>query len=108
MTIVVSSQQNIHTDATDLPDYMSIGVPQISIQYYRRGYVGTVARIVYENTDAERWFLCHPDTNTWVEIDPEQRWFWTIRWQEKEREADEDLRQGRYEDFEDLDDLFNI
>jgi hypothetical protein len=28
-------------------------------------------------------------------IDPEQAWFWTREWQEKEREADEDLAAGR-------------
>jgi hypothetical protein len=38
-------------------------------------------------------------------IDPEQAWFWTREWQEKEREADEDLaaeRGTRYESDEDL------
>jgi hypothetical protein len=28
-------------------------------------------------------------------IDPEQAWFWTRGWQEKEREADDDLAMGR-------------
>jgi hypothetical protein len=28
-------------------------------------------------------------------IDPEQAWFWTREWQEKEREADDDLTAGR-------------
>ncbi|MGD9735198.1 MAG: hypothetical protein AB7V58_06255 [Solirubrobacterales bacterium] len=28
-------------------------------------------------------------------IDPEQAWFWTREWQEKEREADEDLAADR-------------
>lgn len=28
-------------------------------------------------------------------IDPDQAWFWTREWQEKEREADEDLAAGR-------------
>ena len=39
-------------------------------------------------------------------IDPDQAWFWTEEWQEGEREADEDIRQGRvspwYDDVEDL------
>lgn len=38
-------------------------------------------------------------------IDPEQAWFWTREWQEKEREADEDLVAGRgtrYERDEDF------
>jgi hypothetical protein len=38
-------------------------------------------------------------------IDPEQAWFWTREWQEKEREADADLAAGRttrYESDEDF------
>lgn len=33
-------------------------------------------------------------------IDPEQAWFWTREWQEREREADEDLAAGRSTRFE--------
>ena len=30
-----------------------------------------------------------------VKIDPEDAWFWTPEWQKKEREADEDIKNGR-------------
>ncbi len=30
-----------------------------------------------------------------VTIDPSQSWFWSKAWQESEREADEDIKQGR-------------
>ena len=33
-------------------------------------------------------------------IDPEQVWFWTREWQEREREADEDVAAGRVTRFE--------
>lgn len=33
-------------------------------------------------------------------IDPEQAWFWTREWQDKEREADEDLAAGRGTKYE--------
>ncbi|MBU1486962.1 hypothetical protein KKH56_02780 [bacterium] len=33
------------------------------------------------------------------EQDDDQAWFWTPEWQAKEREADEDLRAGRYKRF---------
>jgi hypothetical protein len=33
-------------------------------------------------------------------IDPEQAWFWTREWQEKEREADDDLAAGRVASFD--------
>jgi AbrB family looped-hinge helix DNA binding protein len=33
-------------------------------------------------------------------VDKEQAWFWTKRWQEGEREAEEDIRAGRIHSFE--------
>ena len=38
-------------------------------------------------------------------IDKGQAYFWSDAWQEGEREAEEDLRQGRVEQFETLDEL---
>lgn len=34
-----------------------------------------------------------------------QSWFWTEEWQERYREAKENLAQGRYKEFEDVEDL---
>src|SRR4030067_2575924 len=34
-------------------------------------------------------------------IDKDQAWFWTKRWQEGEREADEDIKAGRVHEFPD-------
>lgn len=39
------------------------------------------------------------------ERDPDQAWFWTPEWQAGEREADEDLQTGNYEDFDSIDDF---
>lgn len=33
-------------------------------------------------------------------IDPGQAWFWTTEWQQREREADEDLAAGRVRRYE--------
>jgi len=33
-------------------------------------------------------------------IDPEQAWFWSREWQQREREADEDLAAGRSTRYE--------
>ncbi|MFA5451903.1 MAG: AbrB/MazE/SpoVT family DNA-binding domain-containing protein [Dehalococcoidales bacterium] len=33
-------------------------------------------------------------------VDKEQAWFWTRRWQEGEREAEEDIRTGRVHSFD--------
>ncbi len=40
-----------------------------------------------------------------VAIDRSQAYFWTERWQAGEREADEDLRLGRYEDYDSLEEM---
>jgi AbrB family looped-hinge helix DNA binding protein len=38
-------------------------------------------------------------------VDREQEWFWTERWQEGEKKAEEDLKTGRYKEFNNIDDL---
>lgn len=38
-------------------------------------------------------------------VDRDQAWFWSPEWQAAEREADEDLRQGRYDEFETMADM---
>ncbi len=40
-----------------------------------------------------------------VAVDRSQAYFWTSRWQEGEREAEEDLRAGRVSTFDNVDDL---
>jgi AbrB family looped-hinge helix DNA binding protein len=42
-----------------------------------------------------------------VLVDRSQAYFWTERWQEGEREAEQDLRAGRYKDFDDIDSLLD-
>ena len=36
-------------------------------------------------------------------INKDEAWFWTKRWQEGERQADEDIKAGRVHDFPDMD-----
>ncbi len=38
-------------------------------------------------------------------IDPEQAYYWTATWQERERQADADIRAGRVTLLQSLDDL---
>jgi antitoxin MazE len=37
-------------------------------------------------------------------VDKDQAWFWTKRWQEGEKEAEEDIRSGRVESFGNIED----
>ena len=38
-------------------------------------------------------------------IDPSQAYFWTKEWQEREREAEEDIRKGRVKKFKSMKEL---
>jgi hypothetical protein len=38
-------------------------------------------------------------------VERSQAYFWTRRWQAGERKADDDLIDGRYQDFANMDDL---
>ena len=40
-----------------------------------------------------------------IAVERSQAYFWTRRWQDGEREADDDLIAGRYKDFASMDDL---
>ena len=40
-----------------------------------------------------------------VAIDRSQAYFWSKRWQKAELEAEEDLQQGHYQDFDNMDDF---
>lgn len=40
-----------------------------------------------------------------IAIDRSQAYFWTGRWQEGERQAEEDIRSGRMKKFDNVDDL---
>lgn len=35
----------------------------------------------------------------------EESWLWSKAWQAKEKRAEEDLKTGRYQDFNNIDDL---
>lgn len=43
----------------------------------------------------------HPE----LPVPADQLWFWTERWQQREREADEDIAQGRVAAFDDVEDF---
>jgi hypothetical protein len=38
-------------------------------------------------------------------VDKSQAYFWTRKWQEAEREADEDIKAGRVKTFDSVDEL---
>jgi len=52
-------------------------------------------------------YAIHPITNTLVEINPEQAWFWSPEWIAEEMVVDEELRLGEYEEFDNIDDFID-
>ena len=42
---------------------------------------------------------------TTITVPRDQAWYWTKEWQEKERQADEDIAAGNFRDFDNLDAL---
>ncbi len=55
----------------------------------------------------ESWYALHPLTHAIIEIDPEQRWFWTQEWQAGERTVDDHIQRGELEEIEDLSSYFD-
>ncbi len=41
-------------------------------------------------------------------ISPKNRWYWTQAWQQAEREADADAIEGRYEDFDTIEQVIAV
>jgi hypothetical protein len=40
-----------------------------------------------------------------VDRDEDQAWYWSEEWQRAMHEAEEDIHQGRFEDFDSMDDF---
>ena len=73
---------------------------------YEQPFDSAVTSVLQEDGN-HVWYAIHPISSERVEIDSNQLWFWTAEWQAKEREADEDVRLGRYEEFENMDDFID-
>jgi hypothetical protein len=41
----------------------------------------------------------------WRKTEIEQSWFWTDEWQKRYRESKKDLSEGRFKNFEDVEEL---
>jgi len=80
----------------------------ISGEFYDSDYVRPVAHINDENNKSEKWFIKSEDMLNWIEIDPDQLWFWTEEWQAGEREVDEERKQGLTMKFKSVDDLISF
>jgi hypothetical protein len=59
------------------------------------------------DTSSKTMYAIHPITNTFVEIDPDQVWFWSPEWLAEEMKVDEELRSGEYEEFDNIDDFID-
>jgi hypothetical protein len=57
------------------------------------------------DSQSDVWYTIHPLTHELVEIDPDQLWFWTPEWLAGELRVEQDLQQGRYEEFDTIEDF---
>lgn len=63
---------------------------------YRQVIRKEIPKLSQEQAKAVRDFIFYLKDK---KIDPDQLYFWTPRWQEKEREADEALKKGEFKVF---------
>lgn len=59
------------------------------------------------STESKAMYAVHPITKMLVEIDPEQAWFWSPEWLAEEMVVNDELRFGKYEEFDNLDDFID-
>jgi len=65
-------------------------------------------KISREKSDTiKTMYAFNPITKTLVEIDPTQAWFWEPEWLNGEVRAEQELRSGNYEEFDNLDDFID-
>jgi len=64
-----------------------------------------IINIVTALVDATRLSLSPPVPRV---IDPRDKWFYDRVWRSAEREATDDLKAGRYEDFTDIDQVIDV
>ena len=75
------------------------GTVTIPRQLRRRGPPGDLFEVVLRDDGV---YELRPQ----VPVDASQAWFWSKRWQEMEREVDEEIAKGRVRTFDDLDSFF--
>lgn len=67
-----------------------------------------IIKVSREQSDTiKTMYAFNPVTKTLVEIDPAQAWFWKPEWLDGEIQAEQDLRSGNYEEFDNLDDFID-
>ena len=42
-----------------------------------------------------------------IQIDPDQAWFWTPEWLKGELQAEEDIKNGNYKSYDNIEDFIN-
>ncbi|MBN1812724.1 MAG: hypothetical protein JXA14_12880 [Anaerolineae bacterium] len=94
------SQEDFSTTACDSLSYYSTSLVPVSTKPYT-----IVMPIVMTLTRRERKVDRDLVYSEWTEIDPDQMWYWTEQWQVQEREAEDDFRAGRYDEFATMDEF---
>ena len=60
-----------------------------------------------QSTSSKAVYAFNPILETFVEIDPSQAWFWKPEWLAGELKAENELRAGEFEEFDNIDDFID-
>lgn len=67
------------------------------------------SRMSYDTTQADNLVTVSQKNDSlsyrWLTPDHDQTWYWSSQWQAEESEADLDLQNGDFEDFESMDEF---
>lgn len=75
-----------------------------TIADYRQEIIDEVQKLPREQAKEVRDFIFFlKNKKIFEKIDPDQLYFWTPRWQEMEKAADEDKKAGRFREFSSVD-----
>ncbi len=97
MTVLI-----IHQNDIDFTQRVLLGVEKMFHTKTSSAFINVSGE---HGTASKTMYAVHPITNTLVEINPEQVWFWSPEWLAEEMAVDEELRLGEYEEFDNIDDF---
>lgn len=60
-----------------------------------------------QSASSKTVYAFNPVLEIFVEIDPDQAWFWKPEWLAEELNAENELRAGEFEEFDNIDDFID-
>lgn len=106
--LVLNQQLSAEISFSIHDDGYTLSSPARTVNYFNHDYIRPISRVIDGNNVSEKWFIRNESDTDWVEIDPDQLWFWTKEWQEGEKQVDTEREQGGTKRFKSVDDLISF